>query len=98
MPTHSVTISVPEEVLLAENATPEGFGAELALLAAVKLYELGRLSSGRASALAGMPRVAFLHALGRYRVSPLAAEADDLDASIEAGHFASASAHPTGPT
>ncbi len=51
-------------------------------LAAVKLYELGRLSSGRAAELAGMPRVEFLLALGRYKVFPLAAELEDL----EAGH------------
>jgi predicted HTH domain antitoxin len=36
------------------------FAHELRLLAAVKLYELGRLSSGRAAGLADMPRVEFL--------------------------------------
>jgi predicted HTH domain antitoxin len=49
------------------------------MLAAVKLYELGRLSSGRAAELAGMPRVEFLLALQRYKVFPLAAELDDLE-------------------
>ncbi|HDH41256.1 MAG TPA: hypothetical protein ENG12_02470 [Candidatus Altiarchaeales archaeon] len=37
--------------------------------AAVKLYELGRLSSGRAAELAGLSRVGFLQILGRYGVS-----------------------------
>ena len=49
------------------------------MLAAVKLYELGRLSSGRAAELAGMPRVEFLLALQRYKVFPLGAELDDLE-------------------
>jgi len=36
----------------------------------VKLFELGRLSSGRAAQLAGMSRVAFLSNLKTYQVSP----------------------------
>jgi predicted HTH domain antitoxin len=46
------------------------FARELAMLAAVKLYELGKLSSGRAAQLAGLTRVEFLLALGRYQGSP----------------------------
>jgi predicted HTH domain antitoxin len=49
------------------------------MLAAVKLYEMGRLSSGRAAELAGMSRVEFLPSLNRYKVFPFAAELDDLE-------------------
>jgi hypothetical protein len=45
----------------------------------VKLYELGRLSSGRAADLAGMTRVEFLLSLNRYRVFPLASELEELE-------------------
>jgi len=48
-------------------------------LAAVKLYEMGRLSSGRAAELAGMSRVEFLMNLGRYKVFPFASELNDLE-------------------
>jgi predicted HTH domain antitoxin len=40
------------------------FAREFRFLAAAKLYELGRLSSGKAARLAGLDRVAFLHELG----------------------------------
>ncbi|GAC1299773.1 MAG: hypothetical protein NVSMB1_26420 [Polyangiales bacterium] len=36
------------------------------LAAAVKLYELGRLSSGAAAGLAGLPRVALLAKLAQF--------------------------------
>ena len=77
--TRRIAIDVPEKVLLAEKTDEQAFAKELRTLAAVKLYELGRLSSGRAAELAGMPRVEFLLSLGRYRVFPLDAELDDLE-------------------
>jgi predicted HTH domain antitoxin len=75
-----IVIEVPEEILLAEKADEAAFARELRMLAAVKLYELGRLSSGRAAALAGLSRIEFLLALERYKVSPLEAEVRDLEA------------------
>lgn len=79
MTTRQIVINVPESVLQAENTDADTFARELCLLAAVKLYELGRLSSGRAAELAGMSRVEFLMNLGRYKVFPLEAELQDLE-------------------
>ena len=78
MTTRRIAIDVPEKVLLAEKTDERAFAKELRMLAAVKLYELGRLS-GRAAELAGMARVEFILSLGRYRVFPLDAELDDLE-------------------
>ncbi len=77
--TQTITIEVPEKVLLAEKTDAASFAREMRALAAVKLYELGRLSSGRAAELAGIPRVEFLLSLGRYRVCPFEAELADLE-------------------
>ncbi len=74
-----VSISIPERVLLAEKTDAMSFARELRMLAAVKLYELGRLSSGRAAELADVPRVEFLLSLERYKVFPLEAELRDLE-------------------
>ena len=81
-----LTIDIPESVLLAEKTDEQTFAREISVLAAVKLYELGRLSSGRAAEMAGMSRVAFLHRLGQYRVFPLEAELEDLETRHAAGH------------
>ena len=81
MATRQITINVPEKVLLAEKKDEVSFARELRVLAAVKLYELGRLSSGRAAELAGMPRVEFLLELGRYEVFPFEAELGDMEST-----------------
>ena len=39
------------------------------LMAALKMFELGKVSSGKAAELAGMSRVEFIETCGRYRVS-----------------------------
>jgi predicted HTH domain antitoxin len=80
MATQQIVLDIPEKVILAEKTDALSFARELRMLAAVKLYELGRLSSGRAAELAGVSRVELHLSLGRYRVFPLEAELDDLEA------------------
>jgi len=63
-----ITLSIPDEALLALKVSPDQLGAELRLAAAIKLYELGCISSGAAAKLAGVPRTVFLTKLADYGV------------------------------
>lgn len=64
----TITIDCSDEVLISLKETAESFKHQLALAAAMKFYELGRLSSGRAADLAGMSRVEFLHRAAEFGV------------------------------
>ena len=59
------------------------FERDARMAMAVKLYELGRLSSGQAAVLAGMDRVAFLLKLSDYGVSLYQLDRDELEADLK---------------
>ncbi len=78
-----IVLSIPEESLLALRVTPDQLGEELRLAAAIKLYELGRLSSGAAAQLAGVPRPMFLTKLGEYGVPTFRLTEEELREDVE---------------
>ncbi len=74
----AVRLEIPEETLISLKTDVESFGSALKMLGAVKLFELGKLSSGRAAQLAGMTRVEFLLALRQFQVSPFEMTEEEL--------------------
>lgn len=77
-----LTIPYPEDLLLSLKESPAEFEAEARLLLAVKLYELGKVSTGRAAELAGIPRVEFLFALDRFGLSPIGVDPDEVERDL----------------
>ncbi len=70
--------SIPDAAFLALKKSPDTMGAELQLAAAMKLYELGRLSAGAAVQLAGLPKPVFLAKLGDYGIDTFRQSSPDL--------------------
>jgi predicted HTH domain antitoxin len=64
-----VTLHIPDDLDLALNVQPGALPRELLFAAAVKLFELGKISSGKAAELAGVPKPPFLSRLADIGVS-----------------------------
>jgi predicted HTH domain antitoxin len=73
-----IVLNIPEDSLLALKVSEERMGCELLMVAAAKLYEMGKLSSGAAAELAGVPRALFLTRLGDYDVATFRMSEEEL--------------------
>lgn len=72
-------LDLPDDLVTTLSATEVQAVREAAV---VKLYDLGRISSGKAARLLGMSRREFLDVLSRYGVSVFD---DTMDVAAEAG-------------
>lgn len=68
---NTVHIEFPDGAFSALRTSPEEFARELRLAAAVKWYELERISQGKAARLAGLSRAEFIDALAQFGVSAI---------------------------
>jgi predicted HTH domain antitoxin len=73
-----MTIDMPEEALTAIRADSEDFVRQLRLAAAVKWYEMRRVSQERAAKIAGLSRTEFLAVLGQFGVTPFQCSAKEV--------------------
>ena len=61
-----LVVEYPDDLPGLLKLTETQFADEVRFLAAAKLFEMGKLSSGKAATMAGLGRVEFLHKLGAY--------------------------------
>ncbi len=78
----TLSLNYPDDLEAAVRLTPEEMAAQIRLMAALKMFELGKLSSGKAAKLAGITRVEFLEMCGRYQVPVYNYRPEELDAEL----------------
>ena len=85
----SMVIECGPELAVALGKRESELDLELRFASALKLFELGRISSGLAARLASMTRVEFLFSCGKYGVSVFQQNEDELTSDLNAALQAS---------
>ena len=75
-------LDIPESAFATLHQAPKEFAQEMRVAAAVKWYELGRFSQGRAAEIAGLSRAGFIDALARYKVSAFQYTAEEVSEEL----------------
>ena len=78
-----ITFSIPDDILLALKAMPDDLAFKIRFAASVKLYEMGQLSSGAATQLAGVPKPYFLSRLADYGVTTFDLSEEELSHDLK---------------
>ncbi len=79
----TITIEVPDDVLLPFANSDEHFARELRLAAAIFWYERGKISQGKGAEIAGLSRADFLDALFRAQVPACQVTIEELKEELE---------------
>jgi predicted HTH domain antitoxin len=72
----NINIFVPEEILLSLRTEANEFATTMKRMAALKLYENGKLSIGQAASLAEMDELDFIRFLSQNRISIFGSASD----------------------
>ena len=78
----TLSISYPESLPDSLHLSSVEFEDEARMAMAVKLFDVGRLSSGQAAEIAGIPRLQFLYELGRWGVSTQQVDEAGLESDV----------------
>ena len=77
-----LTIHLPGEIRRMLNRTVEEMGRDVRLYAALMLFRLGKLSSGAAAEMAGVPRIMFLDLCTEYDIPVSQITTDELHREV----------------
>ena len=69
MLTKKIELSIPEDIFLALNEKPAELLKDIRSFAAIKFFEMGRLSLGKAAELAEMNKLDFMELLSKHKIS-----------------------------
>ncbi len=82
---NTITIDLPESVLLTTGQSHDEFVKEAKFLLMAKLFEMGRISSGKAAEICDMPRIDFIYTVGKMGIPVVQLDEEELKREFEDG-------------
>lgn len=79
-----LTVEYPDDLLVASGKPRSEMERELKFQLAVRLFEIGQLSLGKAAELAGWKRLSFAEELGRLKVPVINLDNEEIEAELRA--------------
>lgn len=79
----AISIPYSEDLLVATGKSKEALEQEMRFLLAVKMFELRRLSLGKAAELSGMEKLSFMEELGRIGVPAINLDDDQISDELK---------------
>jgi predicted HTH domain antitoxin len=80
-----LTLRMPSEIRKMLNRAPEEISRDIRIYSALMLFRIGKLSSGAAAELAGIPRVLFLDLCAEYDIPVSQITAEELERELGSG-------------
>lgn len=81
----TVVLDLPDDVFSALRRSPEEFGRELRLAAAIHWYQRGEISQEKAARIAGLDRTDFLTVLAHEQIDVFKVDMQDLNSELARG-------------
>jgi predicted HTH domain antitoxin len=78
-----IAVLYPESLAFSLKMQDQEFEREVKIISLVKLYELGKVSSGIAARILNISRLEFLNILSQYNVSYFASTEEELESDFE---------------
>jgi predicted HTH domain antitoxin len=79
----ALTIPYTDDLLVTSGLSPVALEKELRLLLAIKLFELRRLSLGKAAEFCQMGKIAFMYELGRLKIPVINLDDDQIQDELQ---------------
>jgi len=76
-------IYIPSDLFIALNTSEEELKNEMRIFTAIKFYENGKLTLGKAAQFAAMPRWEFENLLANYQIPISELQIEDIDNDLE---------------
>ena len=80
---HVLSIPYSDDLLVSTGKSKEALEQELRFLLAVKLFELRRVSLGKAAQLCGMPKLNFMNEIGRMDIPVINLDDDQIQDELK---------------